>query len=155
MHCKLKWKHKTFILSWNILKMFEIPFRLCYINLFMSNAYSMNYDETDIAAFTHLLITRHQSSELPLQKQPFIGVFIKTCLENVQQIYRRTPMPKCGNFIDITLRHGYFPVHLLHISRIVISKNPARGLFLLMGQFWVKKLCRTDIWYFGAKSKMN
>ena len=30
-----------------------------------------------------------------IQKQPPIGVFTKRWSENIQQIYRRTPMPKC------------------------------------------------------------
>ena len=30
-----------------------------------------------------------------LEKQPFKGVFIKRCSENIQQFYKRTPMPKC------------------------------------------------------------
>ena len=30
-----------------------------------------------------------------VQKQPFKGVLLKRCSENMQQIYRRTPMPKC------------------------------------------------------------
>ena len=29
------------------------------------------------------------------QKQPFRGVLIKRCFENIQQIYRKTPIPKC------------------------------------------------------------
>ena len=29
------------------------------------------------------------------QKQPSRGVLRKMCSENMQQIYRRTPMPKC------------------------------------------------------------
>ena len=32
---------------------------------------------------------------LDLKKQPSIGVLRKRCSENMQQIYRRTPMPKC------------------------------------------------------------
>ena len=32
---------------------------------------------------------------LPFQKQPSRGVLKKRCSENMQQIYRRTPMPKC------------------------------------------------------------
>ena len=32
---------------------------------------------------------------LVLQKQPSRGVYKKRCCENIQQIYRRTPMPKC------------------------------------------------------------
>ena len=34
-------------------------------------------------------------STLTVQKQPSTGVLIKRCSENMQQIYRRTPMPKC------------------------------------------------------------
>ena len=28
-----------------------------------------------------------------------------------------------GNFIEVALRHGYFPVHLLHIFRSPFPKN--------------------------------
>ena len=30
-----------------------------------------------------------------IQKQPSRGVLRKSCSENMQEIYRRTPMPKC------------------------------------------------------------
>ena len=40
------------------------------------------------------------------QKQPSRGVLNKRCSENMQQIYRRTPMPKC-NFNKVAL-HGFF-----------------------------------------------
>ena len=51
-----------------------------------------------------------------IQKQPLRGVPRKRCSENMQQIYRRTPMLKCDfnkvallcNFIEITLQHGCF-----------------------------------------------
>ena len=33
--------------------------------------------------------------EMFLQKQPPRGVLKKRCSENMQQIYRRKPMPKC------------------------------------------------------------
>ena len=32
---------------------------------------------------------------MQFQKQPFRGVLKKKFLENIQQSYRRTPMPKC------------------------------------------------------------
>ena len=32
---------------------------------------------------------------LYMQEQPSRGVLMKRCSENMQQIYRRTPMPKC------------------------------------------------------------
>ena len=70
-----------------------------------------------------------------IQKQPPRGIPRKWCSENMQQIYRRTPMPKCdfnkvGNFIEITLRHGCSPVNLLHISRTSFPRNPSGWLLL-------------------------
>ena len=51
---------------------------------------------------------------ISLQKQRPRGVPRKRCFENMQQIYRRTPMPKCDfnkvallyNFIEIKLGMG-------------------------------------------------
>ena len=50
----------------------------------------------------------------------------------MQQIYRRTHMPKCNfnNFIETTLWHGYSPVNLLHIFRKPFPKNTFGGLLL-------------------------
>ena len=56
----------------------------------------------------------------------------------MQQIYKRTPMPKCdcrnvisiklqSNFIEITL-HGCSPVNLLHIFRTPFTKNTSGWL---------------------------
>ena len=39
-----------------------------------------------------------------LQKQPLRGVLRKTCSENMQQIYRRTPISKC-DFNKVALQH--------------------------------------------------
>ena len=57
-----------------------------------------------------------------LQKQPPRGVLKKMCSEKMQQIYRRTPMPKC-NFIEIALWHGCSPVNLLHSFRTPFPRN--------------------------------
>ena len=62
----------------------------------------------------------------------------KRCFENMQQIYRRTPMSKCDfnkvallcNFVKIALRHVYFPVNLLHIFRTPFLKNTSGWLLL-------------------------
>ena len=67
--------------------------------------------------------------------QVFLG---KGCSETMQQIYRRTPMPKCNfnkvawqsNFIKMTLQHGYSPVNLLHIFRKPFPKNTCGRLLL-------------------------
>ena len=70
------------------------------------------------------------------QKQPPKGVPRKRCSENMQQIYSRTPMPKCDfknvdcNFIEIALRDGCPTVNLLHIFRIPFLKNPSGWLLL-------------------------
>ena len=69
----------------------------------------------------------------PIQKQ-WSRDNLKRCSENMQQIYRRTPMPKCdfnkSNFIEIALRHGYSLVNLLHISRTPCPKNTSGQLLL-------------------------
>ena len=62
-----------------------------------------------------------------VKKQPFRGVVRKRCSENIQQIYRRTPI--C-NFIIITLRHGCSLIKLLHIFRTSFYKNTSGGLLL-------------------------
>ena len=36
-----------------------------------------------------------ESTKCTCQKQPFRGFVLKRCSENMEQIYRRTPMPKC------------------------------------------------------------
>ena len=37
-----------------------------------------------------------KKAETDFQKQPSSGVLRKRCSENMQNIYRRAPMPKCG-----------------------------------------------------------
>ena len=69
------------------------------------------------------------------KKQPFRAVLWKRCFENMQQIYRGTPIPKCdfnkvSNFIEIVLRHGCSPVNLPHIFRTTFSKNTSGWLLL-------------------------
>ena len=43
-----------------------------------------------------------------LQKQPPRGILRKRCSENMQQIYRRTPMPKCDFNKVATLLKSHF-----------------------------------------------
>ena len=71
---------------------------------------------------THNYLEHYQDIIL---KKVSRGVLEKRCFENMQPIYRRTPMLKCNfnkvakqsNFIEIALRHGCSPVNLLHIFR--------------------------------------
>ena len=75
-----------------------------------------------------------------MQKQPSRGALRKRCFENIQQIYSRTPMPKCdfnkvalqSNFIEITLPRGCSSVNLLRIFRIPFTKNTPERLLLAM-----------------------
>ena len=53
----------------------------------------------------------------------------ESCSENLQQIYRRTPMPKCD---FNTLQHECSPVNLLHIFRTLFFKNTSAWLLLLI-----------------------
>ena len=64
-------------------------------------------------------------SFLKSQKPPSIGVLIKRCSENIQQIYRRTTMLKC-DFNEVGCSH----VNLLHIFRTPVPKNTYGGLLL-------------------------
>ena len=66
------------------------------------------------------------------QKQPSRGVLRKRCSENMQRIYRRTPMRRCDFklLVEITLLHGCSPVNLLHIFRTSFLKNTSRRLLL-------------------------
>ena len=77
------------------------------------------------------------------QGEPSRGVLRKMCPENMQQIYSRTTMPRCGfnkvakqsNFIEIKLRQGCLPVNLLHLFRKPLYKNTSGWLLLYFG-FW-------------------
>ena len=77
-----------------------------------------------------------------IQKQPFRGVLMKKCSENIQEINRRSPMPKCdfnkvvNNSIKITLRHGCSPVNLVYILRTPFPKNISGELFLFIRYNW-------------------
>ena len=67
---------------------------------------------------------------LKSQKQLCRGVLTKTCSENMQQICRKTPMPKCDS--HFTLRHVYSHVSLLRIFRASFPKNNSGRLLLLL-----------------------
>ena len=65
------------------------------------------------------IILISKASLINTQKQPSRGVLIKRCSENMQQIYKRTPMPKC----DFNKSWVNSPVNLLHIFRTTFPKN--------------------------------
>ena len=74
------------------------------------------------------------SGKVNIQKQPSRGVLRKRCSENMQQIYRRTPMPKC-DFNKVALE-----VYWNHISAWVYSCKYAANFWCC---FWI---CNTFWW---------
>ena len=67
-------------------------------------------------------------------KQPPWGVPREICSENMQQIYRGTPMPKLpmqSNFIWNRIS-ACSPTNLLHIFRTPFPKNTSDGLLIFV-----------------------
>ena len=73
-----------------------------------------------------------KNKNIYLQKQPSRGVLKKKCSENMQQIYRRTPMPKCdfSKVAEITRWHGCSPVNLQYFFRTSLPRNSSVWLLL-------------------------
>ena len=73
----------------------------------------------------------YKCSNLKIQKKSPRGVLRKRCSENMQQIYKRAPMPK-SDFNKSS------PVNLLHIFRTPFPKN-ASGLLLpnIWERYWI------------------
>ena len=77
-----------------------------------------------IKGVSHLTYCRDLMTSNDFQKQPSRGVLRKSCSENMPQIYRRTPMPKCDfNKVALFLRTPLgglllldFPVALIIIT---------------------------------------
>ena len=96
-----------------------------------------------IAGFTPTMVFNYfldDPAVLPksdnVQKQPTRGVPRKRRSENMQQIYRRAPMPKCDfNKVEKQLYWNHTsawdsPVNLLHIFRASFLKNTSERLLL-------------------------
>ena len=72
-----------------------------------------------------------------IQVQQSTGVLRKRCSENIQQIYRRSPMPKCEQ-LEHKVEQLYWdrtsawviPVNLLYIFRTPFPKNTSGRLLL-------------------------
>ena len=87
-----------------------------------------------------------------VHKQTSRGVLSKRCSENMRQIYRRTPMPKCVfNFIENPLWHGCSLVNLPHIFRIPFPKSTSEWLLLMVASSW--NACEMNGYGVGAFAK--
>ena len=90
--------------------------------------------------FWLLCCGRHFREDPP---ELFLG---KTCSENMQQIYRRTSMPKCD------FNHRCFPVNLLHMFRTPFDKStPERPLLT----FWSSKKIQRCFFQRGIPYRLN
>ena len=61
----------------------------CYICSVSTYLHSVSFNSYSVSFLLSCTLLSH------LQKQPPRGILEKRCSENMQQIYRRTPMPKC------------------------------------------------------------
>ena len=75
------------------------------------------------------------------QKQPSRGFLRKRCLKicgiftGEHPCQRAISIKLLGYFIEITLRHGFSLVNLLHIFRTAFLKNTSGGLLLTQDKF--------------------
>ena len=97
----------------------------------------MQKNEKDLDIITPYIIIKNNVALLSKNVQIYgeavsHSVLRKRYSENMQQIYRRTLMPKCdlSNFIEAILRDGCSPVNLWHIFRTPFPMNTS-GLLLL------------------------
>ena len=76
----------------------------------------------------------------------FRAVLEKRCSENKQQIYRRTPMPKCDFNKVVTHWYGCSPVNFLHIFRTLFPRNTSGWLFLRISLAYVSNHIKSRSW---------
>ena len=84
----------------------------------------------------------------------------KRCSENTQQIYRRTPMPKCDfNKVARQLYWAHFgmgyPVNLLHIFGVSLPKNTSGELLLHLLYSSPNPVDATDLCLYPLKTWEN
>ena len=85
----------------------------------------------ELMCFPHDEIHSCQHNDLILihlteksQKQPSRGVLRKMCSENMQQVYRRTPMPKCDfNKVSLQLYWNYTSAWVLSCKFAAYFQN--------------------------------
>ena len=95
--------------------------------------YSVTLNTKCILTFPTMDLTfpRFFPNKKSFQKQPSRTVLKNSCSENMQQIYRKTTMPKCDFDKNAKqLRHECVPVNLLHVFSIPFPKSTSEGLLL-------------------------
>ena len=84
----------------------------------------------------------YPSKRLPIHKQPFRDVLSKRCSENIHQIYKRIPIPKCD--FDKVGKQPYWN----HTSALVFSYKLAAYFQNTFYQehLWMAAFAHTKIW---------
>ena len=128
---------------WNLCKStyFEEHLRATASILF-SMMKKLTFHITPLLFLRWKIINRNRHTKI--QKQPSRNVLRKRCSENMQQIYRRKPMPKCD--FDKDAKQLYWnctstwvsPVNLLHIFRTTFLKNTSGWLLLKIFSFFLQ-----------------
>ena len=92
----------------------------------------------------HSLLLTLDKWKKAIQKQPSRRVLRKMCFENMQQIYRRTPMRK-SDFRTLVLRHVCSFLNLLRSSRTPFLKNTSGWLLLAIDSLQALGALFTDV----------
>ena len=119
----LKVKRNKFPVGKNL---YEVLIKGLHQFLWMMFGYFVHWITCILLRRSQIYLGPYQSSMMELfakiidgfKKQPSRRVLIKSCSVNMEQIYRRTPMPKSdfNKVFEIALRNGCSPVNLLHTS---------------------------------------
>ena len=94
----------------------------------------MNEEKADIASMENNK-GYIKESYCYIQKQPARCVFRKRCSENIQQIYRRTPMPKCDfNKVAKQLYSNRTLAWVFSCKFAAYFQNTSEGLLLYISE---------------------
>ena len=133
LDCSLKFLNSFELLSVLAFFVFDLRFVACYYCLKSIFIWFYVLLHNLIVLGLNLILNRLRQI-FTVQKQPSRGVLKQRCSENMQQIYRRTPMPKCyfNKVATVlkSLRHVCSPVNLLHILRTPFPRNTSGQLLL-------------------------
>ena len=116
--------------------------------IIVDKSIEMNFETFSSVTYTALHI---QNSEIIIYENYFVfivfsitinGLIVlrKTFSENIRKLQ--------SNIIEITIRHGYSPVILLHIFRITFYKNIFT--WLLLTDHLLKETCHLSTLYTGT-----
>ena len=86
-----------------------------------------------------------------LQKQPPRGVLTKRCSENMQQVYRRTPLPKC-DFIEITHFYWFLIFYWFFFPRFYWNHTSAWVFSFKFSAYFQNAISKEHLWVAASES---